>query len=519
MLRLSVLTAAAMTALPDRGLSARKGSSGSRFGAVASEPAIAQIGQRILAEGGNAMDAAVGSAFAAGIIIPSKTGIGGYGGAMTIALPDGKVSSIDFNSTAPASATPDMFPMDARGNVIGRKNFHGWLAAGVPGTCAGLGLGLKRYGSRSLREALQPAIALAKSQKKEDRYVRFPALAQTLTALAERDSVDSFYRGDIAEEIASSFKKNGGLVTAKDLAAYQPIETEPYRLNWGDYAVYTAPLGASGLVTLQALSILHGLKWGERKWAPGEATHARVEALRLAWKDRGDLFGDPQFVKVPVEKLLSPDYAIEQAARVEAAVKARKAMPLQVERIEIFGTLHISAVDARGMFVSLTLTQGGSYGAQVSIDSLGMVLGHGMSRFDPRPGHPNSVAPHKRPLHNMSPSVLLKGNTPLMSVGAAGGTKIPNALFDFFTHCLAGGKTMEQALNEPRLNCFGQPVVKLEKSWPIAERDYLKAAGFEMQEGPGATASAVFFEKGTTARGFTRLGNPFQDGESEASPR
>lgn len=513
MLQITAATAA-VSAFAPRISAKRKTASENSFGAVASDPPVVEIGEQILATGGNAIDAAVAAAFAAGVIIPSKTGIGGYGGAMTVALANGKRTCIDFNVMAPSAATPDMYALDAKGNVVGRKNFHGWLAAGVPGTCAGLQLALDRYGTKSLRELLQPAINLAKNNTKKDRYVDFTAYANTLGIFANRNSVESLYKGDIAEEIAATFQKNGGLVTKQDLAAYAAKEMEPYRLHWGEFEILTAPLGSVGLLPLQALAVLKALKW-PAKLSANQATHARLEALRLAWKDRAEYYGDPAFVDVPVQRLLSEQYAEEQAAMVKGAVKAQKALQLKLERIEAIGTLHISTVDTHGNYVSVTLTQGSSYGAQVVVDSLGMVLGQGMARFDPRPGHPNSVAPHKRPVHNMAPSMLLKNGKPVVAMGAAGGTKIPNSVYDFFVHYIANHKSMEEALEQPRLNCIGAPMVQLEKSWPKAEADYLRKIGFDVKEGLGAMASAVTYDSHSkTGHGRTRVGNPFQESEN-----
>ncbi|MDQ6630153.1 MAG: gamma-glutamyltransferase [Verrucomicrobiota bacterium] len=485
--------------------------SSTTFGAVASEPASVEIGQKILNDGGNAVDAVVGAALAAGITMPSKCGIGSYGGTMMIALANGKVTCIDCNSMAPAAARPDMYPLDAKGNVVGRVNFHGWQAVGIPGTLAGLQIAIDRYGTKSLRELLQPSIALAKNPPRLDKFVNFPALAKTLSTLADRNSVESFYRGDIAQEIADTFKKNNGQVTAKDLATYQAREVAPYQIEWKGYTTYTAPLGATGLLILEALAILKALNWDKLPASPA-ATHARLEAVRLAWKDRAEFFGDPEFVKVPVQRLLSIDYANELAEKIQVTVKAKKALSLQLERIDQVGTLNISAVDWQGNMAVLTFTQGNSYGAQVSVYSLGMVLGHGMARFDPSPGHPNSIAPGKRPVHNMAPSVIVRDGRPILAVGAAGGTKIPNALFDFFSYYVGRSSSMENALEARRMNCFGLPEVSFERGWPKEELDYLQKAGFKIKEGLGAYVSAVSFNWTTRqAKGKSRPGNPFQE--------
>ena len=226
---------------------AREENSSNSYGAVVGEPVAAKIGEQFLRNGGNAIDAAIATAFASGITSPSKCGVGGYGGFAIIALAGGKkITAIDFNSAAPVAARDDMFPVDEKGRVKNGLNYHGWLAAGVPGTLAGLGLALERYGTRTLRDVLAPSIQLceegvavakeSKSQSALDASQNDPRpesvkqkeavekeknlkLAQLLKTLAKRNSVESFYRGDIAQTIAEAFQKNGGIVTAKDLAA------------------------------------------------------------------------------------------------------------------------------------------------------------------------------------------------------------------------------------------------------------------------------------------------------------
>ena len=500
-------------------------------GAVIGEEIGAKVGERILAKGGNAIDAAVATALMSCVATPMRCGIGGYGGHMTIALKNGiKVTSIDFNTMASAAARADMFPLDDKGQVKGRANFFGWLAVGVPGTLAGLDLALKRYGTRSFRELVQPAIEAAENGVVITDYfqrsirsalprfrndtgssslylkdgeplpvgalLRNRDLAKLLKTLAQRNSVDSFYRGDIAKELAEQFKKNGGLVTAKDLASYHAREVEPLKLDWDQFALYTAPLTAGGLTVLQALAILKELKWGSIR-DPLVNTHARLEAIRSAWEDRLKLFGDPEKVKVPVQRLLSKNYIREQASRVDASVKARRPLDIQVRKHTDEGTNNISAVDAAGNIVAITLTQGGGFGAQVTADGLGLTLGHGMSRFDPHPEHPNAPAPGKRPLHNMCPSVVLRDRKPLLGVGGAGGVRIPNAIYDVLGQFVGRGASMEEALAAPRLNCTGTLDVLAEKELAPDSAEYLKEMGFKLQTGEGARVSAVTWEAKT----------------------
>jgi gamma-glutamyltranspeptidase/glutathione hydrolase len=480
-------------------------------GIVVGEISSTEVAAAILRQGGNAIDAVVAGAFAAFITAPGKCGPGGYGGAMMIAPAGGKpITCIDFNSVAPAAARPEMY-IDAKGRIDGKVNFHGWLAAGVPGMMAGLQLALDRYGTKSIGELLQPAIKLAGQTKPGERtnYFQYAALAKLLSTLAARNSVESFYRGDIAQVIADSFRRHGGLVTAKDLAAYQAREVVPYQIEWNGSTVLTAPLGAGGLSVLEGLAILKALKWDTLPASPA-ATHARVEALRLVWKDRLELLGDPDFIKVPVQRLLSKDYARELAEKVEGAVKAQKPLSLDTNGLKQNETMSLSGVDRHGNLVALTMTHGNSYGAQVVIGELGLVLGHGMARFEPRPGHANSVAPGKRPLHNMCPSILVQNGRPVLAVGGAGGTKIPNAMFDFFAHYIGRGHTMEEALGAPRLNSTGTLTVELEKGWPKEDASYLKNVGYKIGQQVGAMMSVTTFDSATGLfKGKFRSGNPF----------
>jgi len=510
---------------------ARKQAAREQRGLVVGDPVGAQVGERVLAEGGNAIDAAIAAALATCITAPSRCGVGGYGGHMIIALAGGrKITSIDFNSTAPAAARADMYSFDAKGEVTGRANFHGWLAVGVPGTMAGFQLALDRYGTRSLRELVQPAIAFARdgftissgqaaairstaqrfrndpgSAKlylkngeplKAGETARNPDLARLLTRLAEKNSVAPFYRGDIAQRISDAIQKNGGLVTAKDLADYQAREVEPFRLKWNEFDIFTAPLTAGGLTVLEELSILKALRWEQSPSGPASA-HARLEVLRVAWKDRLELLGDPEKVQVPVGRLLSTDYARSAAERIEAAVKAKQPLPLQMEKPLQDGTTNISSVDRNGNLVAVTFTHGGGFGAQVTVDGLGLTLGHGLSRFNPRPGHPNSVAARKRPLHNMCPSVVFRDGRPILAVGAAGGVKIPNTIFDILTQFVVRGSSIEEAIAAPRMHTTGTLDLTMERAWPQPEQDYLKQIGFKVATGSGAHASGVSFNPRT----------------------
>ncbi|MEQ2005733.1 MAG: gamma-glutamyltransferase [Limisphaerales bacterium] len=504
-------------------------------GVVSGEPTAEKVGAQVLASGGNAVDALVAAALAGAVAAPHQTGIGGYGASIIIASADGKkVICIDANSAAPAAARADMFKPDAKGVVPGRVNETGWLAAGVPGILAGLQLALDRHGTRSFRDSVAPAIAIARDGFKlpanlatmirsfsplaksheggrklffkdgeplaaGDTY-RNPEVAALLETLAQRNSVDSFYRGDLAQRIAESFQKYGGLVTAKDMAAYQAREVEPLRFEWNGCDVRTAPLTSGGLTVLQALATLRALDFGRAGGLQPPsltATHARIEALRIAWADRLALLGDPQHAQVPVAKLLSAEYAKETAERVRRAVKEGKLIAHAAESRPHTGTISLSVVDKAGNLAAITLTHGNGFGARVTVDGLGLTLGHGMSRFDPHPAHPNAPGPGKRPLHNMVPTVVLREGRPVLAIGGRGGRKIPNALFEVLTHFVALGQPMEAALAAPRMHTEGNLNLELEAKWPADDVESLGKLGYKTKTAGSATLSATAFNPRT----------------------
>ena len=507
------------------------GAAAEAFGAIVGETEANQAGEKVLRDGGNAIDAAVTAAFVAGVTSPSKCGVGGYGGHAMLALAGGKkITAIDFDSTAPAAARPDMFKLNEKGQVVGNANVHGWLAAGVPGTLAGLDLILKRYGTRALREVVAPAIARCEAgvevapMRRSDNASRndprpdsaqtgAPArvrqrnlpLAKLLTTLAEQNSVESFYHGEIAATIAAAFQKNGGLVTRDDLARYRARELTPLRVDWNGATVHSVPLPSTGALVLEALAILQALDWS--KLSPAERRHAKLEALRLAWADRADTFGDSDFVDVPVSKFLSRAYAGVQAEKIATALRAQKPVPLNVDPSRAGGTVNISAADRHGNMIAVTLTHGGGYGAQVAVDELGMVLGHGMSRFDPRPGRPNSPGPRKRPLTNMCPAIVTRAGVPVLALGAAGGTRIPNSIYEVLVNYVGLGSSLHTAMMAPRLDTNGTLNVGLEKTHAPEDEAFFKSIGYKTSRVVMAFVSAVEAEPKTgTVRGLATGG-------------
>ena len=498
--------AALVGALAPRLARGAEENSAQAFGAVVGDPIAAKIGETILKDGGNAIDAAIAAAFAAGICTARNSGIGGYGGHAMIALTGGKkITAIDFNSAAPAAARADMFPLDTQGRVVGNANTFGWLAAGVPGVAAGLDLALQRYGTRPLRDVLAPAIQMCE----EGRYAaavkgiddlapagpvppekrRNLALAALLKTLAARNSTESFYRGDIARTITTAFQSHGGLVTVEDLAAFRARELEPLTLDWNGARLHTVPLTSTGLLLLEACSILKSLDWP--KLSAPQRQHARLEALRIAWADRLRTFGDPEQVSVPVEKFLSPAYAGEQVEKISTALRAQQPVPLVVEPSNAGGTTNISATDRHGNMIAITVTHGGSFGSRAVVPELGMVLGHGMSRFDPRPGRPNSVGPGKRPITNMCPTIVTRGGMPVLAVGGAGGTRIPNSVYEVLLNFVGLGASLDAALAAPRVQTDGTLALGLDKAHSPADHAFFKKLGYTVARSPNAYVGAV----------------------------
>jgi gamma-glutamyltranspeptidase/glutathione hydrolase len=502
-------------------------------GLVTGQVEGAAAGNAVLAAGGNAVDAIVAAALVAGVVAVPSTGIGGYGGHLTLARTDGKVLALDFNGTAPAAAKPDMFGADENGTVKARVNAHGWLASGVPGVLAGLQAAIDRWGTRPFAELVKPAIKFARDgfpvspelagriKVARDRFARDPGsaklflksgeplsagdtfrnpdLAAMLRALADKGRVDDFYTGAVAGKIATAFKANGGLVTATDLAAFKPVEVAPLSLDWQGHTIHTPPPTAGGLTVLQALGTLKALGWEKWDVKDPATVQARVEALRIAWHDRLALLGDPKHVEVPVGKLLAEQYAKESADRVRAAVKSKKPVAAVSDGRPAGGTIHLSAVDATGLAVALTFTHGELFGASVTVDGLGLLLGHGMSRFDPRPGRANSVGPGKRPLHNMCPTVVTRDGKPVLTLGATGGRRIPNTLFDVLSYRLGERRELADAVKAPRLHTEGDLTLTLEASWPAAVTEHFKQVGYAIKTGPGANLNAIERDPATGA--------------------
>ncbi len=501
-------------------------SNSDRVGRVTGHPVATTVGEDVLRQGGNVYDAIVAAAFTAAVAAPYQCGPCGYGGSFISS--SGVV--VDFNSTAPQASSENMFAADAQGNVRGNTHLHGWLAAGVPGILAGLEHILKRFGTWKLSNVLRPAIDLARDGIRVDDGLRRavmaakanfakdpasaeiylpggsvpevgstlknPELSKLLQGFADAQTTADFYHGESAKRVAAAFKSNGGLVNARDLASYTPIECQPVTWQRGAYTISTPPPTAGGITVLQALAVLD--KLDQSDWRVGDLSSARalIETMRLCWDDRLHRLGDPQqpstVPPVAWPELLDHRRLVEQAAKVAESLKSGKPVRATSDGLSAGGTIHLSAVDAQGNFAALTLTHGGGFGAQVTVPGLGVTLGHGMSRFDPRPGHPNSPGPGKRPLHNMCASIVSRDNQPIMAIGGRGGRRIPNAILHALYPLLFCDQPIRNSLTSPRMHSEGDLRVVIDSQWTDDVVQQIAHAGYATSRSAIAVVSAAW---------------------------
>lgn len=498
----------------------------SALGGVIGEPHAAEEGGKILQAGGNVVDAIVTGAATCAITAPHMCGFGGYGGQLILALEGGKkVTSIEFNTMAPAAAKPDMFIKDGKPDNMAHQ--YGWRSVGVPGLAAGLDLAIRKYGTIGFARAIAPAIRLCKDgftvgpatetafkntvrlRKDPDsikvyfpegkaptkgQLLRNPALAEVLQELASANSSEPFYKGQIAKKLCEDAARGGGLLEPKDMAAYKPRENEPVRWSYKDFEICTSPITSGGVTALQAMAIMAAMEQMGLKDA--QRFLAKVEALRYAWRDRLALFGDPDFVPNPTSRLLSEANCNAAAKEIFQALQKGKCLPAAAKTNTQTGTINLSAVDAKGNLAALTLTHGGTFGAQVTAGSVGLMMSHGLSRFNIEPGHPNSVAAGKRPLHNMCPIILLKNGRNHTALGGRGGRKIPNSAFEVTYQMVMAGKNLKEAIASGRMHTEGNLEVELEPALGKEKVDALKAFGLNAKTGGSAVISATSVENG-----------------------
>ncbi|MBX9710667.1 MAG: gamma-glutamyltransferase [Xanthobacteraceae bacterium] len=503
---------------------------------VAQEKLAARIGADVLKRGGNAVDAAVATGFAMAVTYPRAGNIGG-GGFMVIHLAKGNRNiALDYRETAPAAATRDMF-LGADGKPDPAKSRDQALGIGVPGTVAGLALALDKYGSGkfSLRELLAPSIALARdgfivADDNADtlpdwnkRLAKWPSsakifskpdgtslgngdtlvqsdLASTLDAIAAKGP-RGFYEGPVAEKLVAGIRDAGGIISTDDLKSYRPVIREPVHGNYRGYDIVSMPLPSSGgTVLLETLNILEGFQLNEMGVQSVDALHVTIEAMKRAYADRARYLGDPAFVNAPLTQLLSKDYAAKQRAAIDMAKATPAKAIFAPAPHEGVNTTHFSVVDADGNAVSNTYTLNFSYGVGLVAEGTGVLLNNELDDFTAAPGASNAYGlvgyeanlpgPGKRPLSSMSPTIVLKGDKPVLVTGSPGGSRIISTVLQVIVNVLDNGMTIAQAVDAPRLHHQWLPdEVRVEEGFPQAVIDGLRAKGHNIVKPMGQTSA------------------------------
>jgi gamma-glutamyltranspeptidase / glutathione hydrolase len=479
-----------------------------------------QAGVEMMKAGGNAVDAAVATGFALAVVHPQAGNLGG-GGFMLIRMADGQTHFVDYRETAPAAATANMY-LDAAGNVVPGASTLGYKAIAVPGSVAGMVYAEKKYGKLPLARVMQPAIKLARegfalswsdAQDFEDKHLgefpesrrifqregkyyeqgdifRQPELARTLERIAK--SPEDFYRGAMAQELAADMQKDGGLITAKDLAGYEVKEREPVRGSYRGYEIISAPPPSSGgIILVESLNILEGYdlaRLGERS---SDSVHLTVEGFRRAFFDRSEFLGDPDFAKIPVAQLIDKKYAaawrnsidprhatvskdLKRPAIFTELEQYALAHPQPAQLSEGHNTTHYSAIDAEGNAVAVTTTLNDSFGSRVTA-GLGFLLNDEMDDFSSKPNQPNlfglvqgaanSIGPGKRPLSSMTPTIVLKDGKPFLILGSPGGARIPTTVANILMGVIDYGMNIQESVNAPRFHNQWLPDVINVEEW------------------------------------------------------
>jgi gamma-glutamyltranspeptidase/glutathione hydrolase len=495
-----------------------------KHGMVASEQALAtQVGLEILKRGGNAIDASVAVGFALAVVLPNAGNIGGGGFMLIHDAKSGKDIALDFREMAPSAASRDMY-LDAAGKVIPRSSTFSHMAVGVPGTVAGLDLALKKYGSMPLKELIAPAIKLA-----EQGFEISPHLADMLAAsrehlgkwpasraiffkgerplqagevLVQKDLARSlrligeqgpkvFYEGEIAKKIVAEMTAHQGLISSADMKNYRAIERQPVSGNYRGYQVLSMPPPSSGGVHIvQMLNMLENYPVKQQGVNSAQNLHLMSEVMKLAYVDRSEYLGDPDFSKVPVKELTSPAYAKEQVKKINAeqATPSSQIKPGKLAAYESDQTTHYSVADQHGNVVATTYTLNLLFGSGIVAAGTGITLNNEMDDFSIKAGVPNAfgliggaanaVEANKRPLSSMSPTIILKDGKPFLATGSPGGSRIITTTLQMIMNVIDHEMNVAEASLTPRIHHQWEPdQLRLEKGISIDTQNLLRQKG------------------------------------------
>ena len=492
---------------------------------VSARAEASKIGADIMNRGGNAFDAMVGTELALAVAFPFAGNIGG-GGFMVYRKANGEVGSLDYREKAPLAASKDMF-LDADGNVIKGKSTETALAIGVPGTVAGVFAVHKKYGSMRMSEILKPVIALAergvvvtkKQEKslndyrdaivkvngettllaanfKENDTIKYPALANTLKRIA-KNGRNEFYKGQTAKILVDYLQKKGGIITLEDLAKYEAKWRKPLQFTYKDLKITSmSPPSSGGICLAQILKMVAPYDLAKMGHNSAEAIQVIVEAERRAYADRSQFLGDPDFVKIPVNALLSEDYLKQRMStfNIDKASLSSEIKEGQVTYNESTETTHYSIVDKFGNAIAATTTLNDGYGSKYYCDELGFFLNNEMDDFSAKPGSPNmfglvgneanSIAPQKRMLSSMTPTIVEKDGKLFMVVGTPGGSTIITSVLQTILNVYEYKLSMQEAVNAPRFHHQWLPdLITFEpNTFNNTTIDQLKAKGYLINE-------------------------------------
>ncbi len=469
--------------------------------AVSSRSMLAsEAGVAAMRNGGNAVDAAVTTAFTLAVTYPSAGNLGG-GGFAVIRMPDGKVFANDHRERAPKNATRDMF-LDEAGEYVAERALRSHLASGVPGSVAGLLAIHERFGVLSREAVVAPAIELARegfelpadiARQFRSRHEWFqhiastrkifykgdgsfyqageifkqPDLAATLSRVSEQGR-DGFYKGETAELIEAEMSRGGGLISKSDLEAYESVWREPIHGRYRGYDVHSMPPPSSGgVLVVQLLNMLEPFELSELGFHTAPSMHLMIEAERRAYADRALHLGDPDFYPVPLDTLLSKRYAKSRIEDIGATATTSDDVDAGSISKEPFETTHFSVIDADGMAVALTTTINGGYGSGIIVEGAGFLLNNEMDDFSAKPGTPNmfgliggeanAIEPGKRMLSSMTPTIVSKGNRFVLITGSPGGSTIITTTLQVILNVIDHGFELEDAVNAPRFHHQWQP--------------------------------------------------------------
>ncbi|MFT3747879.1 MAG: gamma-glutamyltransferase [Agriterribacter sp.] len=513
---------------------------------VSAHPLASMVGAEILKQGGNAFDAAIATQLTLAVVYPGAGNIGG-GGFMVARTTNGENIAVDYREKAPGKASRDMY-LDSAGNPLLNKSQNGHLAAGIPGTVAGL-FAAMRYAKLPFKQLIQPAIELAQNgfavteaeaadlnsiqadlkalntqpnvfQKQTgwnagDTLLQ-KDLALTLTRIRD-EGKKGFYEGETAKLIVEEMKRANGIISAEDLKNYEAATRKPVVFNYKDYQIISMPLPSSGGIILQqCLKMIEDKNIGAMGFHSAAAIQLMIEAERRSYADRAEYLGDADFVKVPVGILTSDAYAKERM-KDYLPCKAGSSQQTKAGIIpkESEETTHLSVVDKWGNMVAVTTTLNGGYGSRTVVGGAGFFLNNEMDDFSVKPGVPNmygalgteanAIQPGKRMLSSMTPTIVLKNNQPFMVVGTPGGTTIPTSVFQSILNITEFGLSAEDAVYKPKFHHQWMPdVVFFEKDFPEPVIDSLKTMGYTVEKrGHIGRTELIKIQKGKTNATYT----------------